>query len=156
MANFTCPYTGALQKVEFEMDTRVTAWVTRGGLDPSLPFFEVSEAVMAFTQRGGEPNRVKAPMCPYTGKPIEIVERNGLWYAEGDFFNPMAPDKDRNNLERNLTKRMGRFTKLTPARVVRPKIEVGETAEENSDPTEGLEGSSLDDTRHMIGEVIND
>lgn len=148
-----CPYTGENQTIRFESDTRSPGWTTSGGFDPSLPFMSRDAAMKAFRRRHGKEEAVSMPQCPYTGRPVAVVERGGLWYGEGRFFRPMDRFKEREELEYGLWMRMGRSKAPKPGR--RPAVKVVGEVEQRSDPTEGTQ-SSFDDAKHMVGGILHE
>jgi hypothetical protein len=155
MANgFTCPYSGAEQRVVFDPDLSHAGWRVEGGFDPALPFLDRDSGFAAYRMRGGVPNAVKLPQCPYTGKPITIVKRGNLWFGEGAYYKPMQTQLYKEDVQYALNMRMGRApkgaTKPNHASVV-----VSETSEQRSNPTLGLGGNS-EETKKVVDKTIGE
>lgn len=127
-----CAYTGATMTLEFDEDVRHSGWWLRGGFDPSVGFLTREEAVAAFCRRP-RGRKVKTPRCAYTGAEVSLVCRDGLWFAEGDVFNPRDRVPRKQDLLSMASRRAGKAPTVPPAARVQAVVE----REQVSDPTEG-------------------
>jgi hypothetical protein len=125
--------------IEHDDDLRHLGYYLVGGFDPALPFLSEEAGLQALRTRKGKPDAVKRLFCPYTGKPVELVERNNLWFVEGSFFSPSKRYQFDADLMYEMSFRGGK--KPGFERNERPKIEVIGERVENSDPTLGLTAS---------------
>jgi hypothetical protein len=121
-------------------DLRNPGFYLKGGFDPEIPFRNEDEAIAALRTRKGKSGAVKTLVCPYTGKPLKIMHRNGpgYWQITGEFFSPRALVQIEENLLYYMSMRGGKKPKFEP----REKIEIiAIDRVEVSDPTDGLKGN---------------
>ena len=154
-ANLTCPYTGNEMVVAECDDLRDPGFYLKGGFDPELPFLSEEAAIKALRRRKGKDDAVTRLVCPYTGKPLQVIHRNGpnLWQVAGEFFSPSKRYQYKEDLLYDVSIRGGRKPKFE--RPERTRVEVKEDFSDQSDPTEGLTVKS-DEVEHGLSIVLGD
>ena len=144
--NLTCPYTGRAMTPEYDEDTRTSGWFLAGGLDMSVPFLTKEDLYMANLARRGKSNIAQSLKCAYLGTPLVAVQRDGLWYAEGDMFCPSTRQGSRPLMLWLCSHRNGKepkFPKPEPVTITMP--DTPGDHEHFVDTTEGLSQTSRDD-----------
>jgi len=146
--NLKCPYTGARMEIVFDDNLKHVGYYAQGGFDPAIPFLDKGSATKALLLRNGK--SVKGALaCPYTGKPLTLVERKGLWWVEGDFCSPGKHLWAKSDVEYALSTRAGVKPKNLPKPTV---VEGGEEKIETSDPRFGL--GKDNDTEGLVNEFL--
>lgn len=135
----SCPYKGQPMELVFDDSLKHSGWYYKGGLDLKVPFLSEAEALKAVRMRNGSLcANVKNFVCLYTGVPLSIVERNGLWFVDGEAYSPSI----RHNTKTEAAYAAGFKKGEAPTDMVLnvPKITSLEVNEPHSDPSAGLGG----------------
>lgn len=135
--DFICPYSGASQDIVF-MEGNPSGYCLVGGFDPALPFLEAEDGEAAFRMRGGVRNAVDTPSCPYTGSEVRFTYNRGLWWPQGNIFQPFGRWRHKSELAWAAQMRDG----VPPdgAKPYYPKVEVvGEVEPPVADDTVSVE-----------------
>ena len=142
----TCPYTGREMTPEYDEDTRTSGWFLSGGLDMSIPFLTKEDLYMANLARRGKPNIAQSLKCAYTGNPLTAVQRDGLWYAEGDKFCPLARQSSKPHMIWQAAHRNGKAPSFPEPEPIKVVLEDSPAAHEHFvDTTDGLSQTARDD-----------
>lgn len=153
--NLICPYTGNLMEVAHRDDLRSPGFYLKGGFDPELPFLTEEDAIKALRMRKGKADAVTRLVCPYTGKALKVVHRNGvgLWQIVGEFFSPNFPYQFEEDILYNASFRGGKKPKYEKPE--RETVRIIENFADQSNPAEGLGGTS-DEIEHGIAMLSGD
>jgi hypothetical protein len=112
----TCPYTGLRFLLEFHHNKAGSYWQARGLYDPCQTFATEAEATIAICTRNGAARIYKALRCPYTGRPVSILQnpRSKQWHLAGA-WSPTRLFPSRQAAEYALSTRNGRKPDLPTA-----------------------------------------
>lgn len=136
-AGYVCPYTGNKMELVFDENLKHTGYYFKGGFDPAIPFLNMVSASAALLMRNGKHARLKTLSCPYTGAPVKVVEKNGLWHVVGDYFSPSKHWDFKEDAIYAVSMRDGEVPEgIRPA----PRVEARVVEEPGADPTVGLGG----------------
>jgi len=135
-AEFRCPYTGNLMKVEQIGDlSRGVAYRAVGGFDPTQWHNNSEDLLRFMTLRKGEPTKL-TPRCAYTGAVGTVIFHPRIKkYQISGVFGPSKLYTDRARLEYDLSFRDGVATRPEPKDV---KISVREITPPPSNPVVDL------------------